>query len=650
MDVTVNPRDAAHATVDVLDVAETLMGKVLLDHGVVTQEELDRSLLVSRRTGSRLGAVLLSYGYVTPRSLYVALAAAWGADYAEVDGLQLDAEVLGRSSLEQSIREGWIPLQRENDGAILVMTSHRPTEQLVTEIELSLGEPIRLIVGSDWEISRAIQLGYRDDVVDKATLELWRTDPSASAREVLDRRQKVAGALLLLSLITCAVLWPKPSLAALSLVVSLGFLAGIAFKFVMCMTGARMEFEAVVTADEVAAIRDDELPIYTVLVPCYREAGIVAQLVTNLGALDYPSDKLEILLLLEADDIETLEAAKASNPPRTVTIVVTPDGQPKTKPKACNVGLLLAKGEYLVIYDAEDRPDADQLKRAVIGFRKARPGTVCLQAALNYFNAEENLLTRMFTLEYSFWFDYMLPGLDGKAMPIPLGGTSNHFDTQALRELGGWDPYNVTEDADLGIRVAARGKHVGVIDSTTFEEANRAYGNWIRQRSRWIKGYMQTTLVHLRHPVRLAREAGLLPALGFALLIGGTAVSFLAVIPLYLLFIASLLIPPHVMASYFPGWVLWFSLLNLLLGNGLMIWVSMMGAFRRRRYWLVLWALMNPLYWLLHSISAYKGLIQLITRPHYWEKTAHGLTHLDDTVDVGPRAAPTSAVPLGLAG
>ncbi len=167
-----------------------------------------------------------------------------------------------------------------------------------------------------------------------------------------------------------------------------------------------------------------------------------------------------------------------------------------------------------MIYDAEDRPDSDQLKRAVVGFRKARPGTVCLQAALNYFNAEENLLTRMFTLEYSFWFDYMLPGLDGKRMPIPLGGTSNHFDTEALRELGGWDPFNVTEDADLGIRVAARGKHVGVIDSTTFEEANRAYGNWIRQRSRWIKGYMQTTLVHTRHPVRLAREAGRRPGAG----------------------------------------------------------------------------------------------------------------------------------------
>jgi cellulose synthase/poly-beta-1,6-N-acetylglucosamine synthase-like glycosyltransferase len=254
---------------------------------------------------------------------------------------------------------------------------------------------------------------------------------------------------------------------------------------------------------------------------------------------------------------------------------------------------------------------------------------VCLQAALNYFNAGENALTRMFTLEYSFWFDYMLPGLDARRLPIPLGGTSNHFRTDALRELGSWDPCNVTEDADLGIRVAARGQRVGVIDSTTFEEANRAYGNWIRQRSRWIKGYLQTTLVHTRHPIKLVQQAGLLPALAFGLLIGGTAVSFLAVIPLYLVFLMSLCLPASQVGKYFPGWVLWFSITNLLLGNGLMIWVSMMGAFRRRRYSLVLWALLNPLYWLMHSLAAYKALWQLATRPHYWEKTAHGLTHED---------------------
>jgi cellulose synthase/poly-beta-1,6-N-acetylglucosamine synthase-like glycosyltransferase len=623
---------------------EASVGELLIARGLITPAQRDDALLVQTRTGSQLGSILVASGAIHPRDLHVALADAWGAEYVEASRYEPDAGLLARFDVDYLLRQGWIPLQRDEDGTIVVATAQRPTPELRDQIEIAMSEPVRIAMTSHWSVSKAIQLGYRDEVVDRATQQLWRDHPDASARTVLDRRQQTVASVALIALVVVTVFFPRTVLSALSMALAAGFLIGIAFKFVMCMAGARKEHLQVVTEEELAALRDDELPVYTVLVPCYRESEIVAQLVTNLGRLDYPADKLEILLLLEADDTETLASAVASNPDHIVTFVIIPDGQPKTKPKACNVGLMLARGEYLVIYDAEDRPDPDQLKRAVVGFRKSRPGTVCLQAALNYFNADENLLTRMFTLEYSFWFDYMLPGLDEERMPIPLGGTSNHFVTSALRDLGGWDPYNVTEDADLGIRVSARGLHVGVIDSTTFEEANRAYGNWIRQRSRWIKGYLQTTLVHTRHPVRLVREAGLLPALGFGMLIGGTALSFLAVIPLYLLFIASAVIPSSTMSHLFPGWVLWFSLTNLLLGNGLMVWVSMMGAFRRKRYSLVLWALMNPLYWLMHSIAAYKGLWQLITRPHYWEKTAHGLSHSPAAADAtGP---PTAAIQL----
>jgi cellulose synthase/poly-beta-1,6-N-acetylglucosamine synthase-like glycosyltransferase len=262
----------------------------------------------------------------------------------------------------------------------------------------------------------------------------------------------------------------------------------------------------------------------------------------------------------------------------------------------------------------------------VIAFRKGTEQLVCVQAALNYWNDEENGLTRMFTLEYSFWFDYMLPGLDALNLPIPLGGTSNHFRTDALRRLGGWDPFNVTEDADLGIRASALGYTVGVINSTTFEEANRNRNNWVRQRSRWIKGYMQTLLVHLRHPVQLVRMAGLRQTIAFALLIGGTPFTFLMTPPLIAVFLFSMLMPSRELARLFPEWVLWVSLANLLLGNAAMVYVSMMGAFKRRRYRLVPWAIVNPAYWLLHAIASYKALWQLITRPHYWEKTLHGLS------------------------
>jgi cellulose synthase/poly-beta-1,6-N-acetylglucosamine synthase-like glycosyltransferase len=262
-----------------------------------------------------------------------------------------------------------------------------------------------------------------------------------------------------------------------------------------------------------------------VLVPVFKEANIVPQLVGNLGKIDYPADKLEVLVLIEEEDHLTRDAYLGSNPPPNFHILTIPKGTPQTKPRACNVGLYFASGEYLVIFDAEDAPDPDQLKKCVVAFRRGGAKTVCVQAALNYFNADENALTRMFTLEYNYWFDYMLAGLDAADLPIPLGGTSNHFRTEALIELGGWDPYNVTEDADLGIRASAMGFRVGVVNSTTMEEANTSIPNFIRQRSRWIKGYMQTSLVHARRPLALIREVGLRRFASFALLIAGTPIA-----------------------------------------------------------------------------------------------------------------------------
>src|SRR3981081_2095520 len=212
----------------------------------------------------------------------------------------------------------------------------------------------------------------------------------------------------------------------------------------------------------------------------------------TLAALDYPAEKLEVLVLLEADDEETIAAARAARPPATVRLIVVPDAEPRTKPKACNVGLFLARGDLLVIYDAEDRPEPDQLRKAVAAFEEAGEKTVCVQARLRYWNVRTNLLTRMFGLEYGYWFGAMLPGLDRLRLPIPLGGTSHHFPVDAPRRLGGWDPHNVTEDADLGLRAAVEGYRVGVIDSDTDEEACAHVRPWLRHRSARARGKTQT--------------------------------------------------------------------------------------------------------------------------------------------------------------
>ena len=602
------------------------LGTSLIQRGLIGEAELRWALGVQQRTGSRLGSILIASGLVRRLDVYRVLSDMWQCPFVDLTTEPIDLSLVAEMDPRRLTSELWMPIRRLPDGSMIVATAEPPSPERATALANAVGAPVRLVATTDWDIRKCVSRCFADQILDEAVLGLWQRDEAHSARKVLNNAQRVFFIAFLVVVAEGFLLAPIGTAVVISGAVGLGFLVSVFFKFAICMFGSRYEYAESVTRDEVAALRDDELPLYTILVPAYREANVVGALIANLTKLDYPPEKVEILLLLEAEDQETRAAAVAARPPDNVTIVTVPPGQPQTKPKACNVGLFLARGEFLVIYDAEDRPEPAQLKAAIVAFRRADEKQVCVQAALNYFNAEENALTRMFTLEYSFWFDYMLPGLEALELPIPLGGTSNHFRTDALRRLGGWDPFNVTEDADLGIRSAALGESVGVISSTTFEEANSEYPSFVRQRSRWIKGYLQTTLVHLRHPIELVRRTGWSKAFGFALLVGGTPLSFLCVPPLYVLFAVTMIIGPKQIAPFFPGWVLWVSVACLIVGNAMMIYVSMMGVFKRKRYGLVLWALLNPLYWLLHSLAAYKALWQLIVKPHYWEKTEHGLT------------------------
>ena len=257
-----------------------------------------------------------------------------------------------------------------------------------------------------------------------------------------------------------------------------------------------------------------------------------------------------------------------------------------------------------------------------------RPEIGCIQARLNYYNTDENFLARMFTLEYSQWFDFLLPGLDVLGIPIPLGGTSNHFKLDVLRRLGAWDPYNVTEDADLGVRMNAQGWRVGVVNSTTFEEANTHLGNWIRQRSRWLKGYLQTYLVHMRRPLALYRSLGHVGFWGLQFFVGGPPLVALINPLLWIVFLTWLFARDSLAPELFPPVVLYVSIFNLLFGNMMLMYFGVLAAFKRSYFHLVPYGLLLPVYWALQSVAAYKGLWQLMTAPHYWEKTVHGLSEI----------------------
>jgi len=603
------------------------IGELLVQKGLITSADLTKALELQQRTGERLGRILISLSLIKRYQLYQVLAEQWNLPFADLIQDPPDAELVRKFDADVLVNRRFMPMSQDALG-VSVASAEQPNDSLTELIQETLGGiAVRYFVTTEWDIDHAISVVFRDELVARATLGLYYRSPQECAYTVMTRPQFIIFGAAMVLLLWGLVMATTTTLLAINLIINVGFLISIVFKFIAAMAGAQYERSEAVSDEEVAALTDDELPFYTILVPVYKEANIVGLLMRNLRALDYPSSKLEILLLMEEDDEETLTAARAAHPPETVTFVIVPRGLPKTKPRACNLGLFFSKGEYLVIYDAEDRPDPDQLKKAVVAFRKNPPTMIYVQAALNYFNVYENYLTRMFTLEYSYWFDYMLPGLDRLKLPIPLGGTSNHFRTEALRHLGGWDPFNVTEDADLGIRASAEGYTVGVINSTTYEEANNERVNWIRQRSRWIKGYMQTTLVHTRDPIGLVRRIGLKNTLAFLMLIGGTPLTFLCTLPMWGLYLFWLVTRTHALDALFPPALVLIGFFNLLIGNSLMIYINMLAVFKRRYYGLIPYALTNPFYWLfMHSVSSYKALYQLFTKPFFWEKTNHGIS------------------------
>ena len=457
-------------------------------------------------------------------------------------------------------------------------------------------------------------------------LALSRLRPDLSAVTPFWRSQIIAGAIGL-ALFLLLGLWQP--LAAGRLFVGLATMFYVlitSYKLLLIYGSVRYDSEIRITPEALARMEETSLPVYSILVPLFHESESVGALVRSLCRLDYPRDKLDIQLLLEEDDAQTRAAVAAIDLPPEFRCTVVPPSQPRTKPKACNIGLAFARGEFLVIYDAEDQPEPDQLKKAVAGFRQCGPEVVCLQSKLNFYNPRQNLLTRFFSAEYSAWFDLSLPGLSSLHAVIPLGGTSNHFRTAPLRELHGWDAYNVAEDCDLGIRICRFGWKTRMLDTTTWEEACSEPGFWIRQRTRWFKGYMQARFVHTRRPVTLVRELGFRNSFHFLMLIGGMLACLLAN-PVFWTFTAFWFVRRlQMLDTLFPPPVFLMGAFCLFLGNFAFVYAGALGCYRRRYFDLVKFALLMPPYWLFMSLAAWRAAGQLITNPFHWEKTRHGLT------------------------
>jgi cellulose synthase/poly-beta-1,6-N-acetylglucosamine synthase-like glycosyltransferase len=608
-----------------LSASDQALGDLLVGRRVLTLPQHDEAVRLAERWNVRLGDAILSRNWVQPADYYRAIATYFELPFVDLMHEPPDIALLDASEAEVYAQSLTIPWARR-DGRTVVATAE-PGPETVLFARRRWGAAVELVVASKFDVIWAVQTAFAESLSHEAVFDLAERDPQMSAQQVFTPGQVVVCYVILTAILLGLAMSPIATLIALNVAMSAFYLANFLFKGVLISVGAGRAVERDYAIEIAArALREEDLPIFTVLVPMFREPEMLPHLAQALRDLDYPLGKLDIKIVLEAEDHETIEVARTLGLEGVFEVIRVPPSLPQTKPKACNFALRFARGEFLVVYDAEDRPEPDQLRKVVAAFQRLPADIACLQCRLNYYNAAENWLSRMFTLDYSLWFDHMLPGLERLRIPIPLGGTSNHFRIEILRELHAWDPFNVTEDADLGIRLTQKGYRVAVVDSTTYEEATCHAGNWIRQRSRWVKGYMQTFLVHTRRPLHLIRTTGLLGFIGFAVFIGGTVLSGLLNPVFWAIYLLWLILLTTGFDPIFPQILLFLSLFNLLAGNGAFMYLSMLAPIRRGWLDLIPYSLTAFGYWVLMSIAAYRALWQLLRNPFYWEKTQHGMS------------------------
>ncbi|MCL4768370.1 MAG: glycosyltransferase [Hyphomicrobiaceae bacterium] len=564
--------------------------------------------LLDRNTLRQAIATAESWG-VAPHE--VLLARGWISERAYVEELagHLGVSVLGRAPAETG------------QGAILLDGTAGTPGQIARRVALGEGAGEAILLACSADLQQQEPAERKDWRQRRAIAGLLRLSPALSAGTPTWSWQLLTAAVLAGLAAGAAATAPDVAYDVLVVLLTIAFLPVILLRLVVVALGLAQQHEP----RSANRIPDADLPVYSVLIPMFRESQVLPDLVTAISALDYPTAKLDVLLVLESVDAETRRVAASLELPGFMRVIEVPDSQPRTKPKALNYALQFARGDYVVVYDAEDVPEPDQLRRAIAGFCDSRADTICLQGRLNVHNVRDGWLARHFALEYTVLFDVTLPGLARLGLPIPLGGTSNHLPRAVLDRWIGWDPFNVTEDADLGIRLARTCGRVEMLDSTTWEEAPVRFQVWLRQRTRWLKGWMQTYLVHTRQPRRLLRDLGPVAFAGFHLYSGGLLLSAL-VFPVFFgmavleLIGGDWLTPPDLL----PGRVLWtLAAFNIAAAYAASVLAAVVAVRRRGRAWLALGAPFAPVYWLLISVAAYRALFHLATAPHLWEKTEH---------------------------
>jgi cellulose synthase/poly-beta-1,6-N-acetylglucosamine synthase-like glycosyltransferase len=582
-----------------------------------------------------LGAdrVLICNGAILEDAYASALARSLGATFNPLDELARAACPLPDARLLDGIAAGLLPFDIGGRRVLMVTLRGLAARNIASLLRARPLLARKLHITTDQHLKRFVMRVAPRELGHKAAEELKTSRAEMSAAVPTSRLPLAVAAA---TTVAAGMVAPEAVMTAFELALSFVFLAWAGLRLLGALT---REIEPPPSR----RMPDDKLPVYTIIIALYREASCVPHLVRALNALDYPPEKLDVKFAIEPDDDETLAALRRLCLPPRYEIIIAPAVGPRTKPKALNAALPFARGSFVVVYDAEDRPDPDQLRKALAAFLRHDGKLACVQARLSIDNTRDSWLTRMCTAEYAGLFDVLLPGLAYWKMPLPLGGTSNHFDASVLRRIGAWDPYNVTEDADLGMRLARCGYTTSVISSTTQEEAPARFPAWLRQRTRWFKGWMQTYIVHMRQPRRLYRDLGVRGSVAFHLVIGGTVLAAL-VHPFFLIELVCRLWLGS--ASVLFAWLPASSILAGYAASGLLALIGL----TRRRLLRSSWILLTmPAHWMLLSLAAWRALYQLARDPYRWEKTEHGLaktSRLAEAATAAPTITATAACPI----
>ncbi len=575
--------------------------------------------LKAEQHGTSLEDELLHSGLVTEKAYYGAMARFLRLPFVDridpdsvLDILNLDTQF--QRPLQVSINYQYRPRQTAMVPEAATLADRAASLEVMPQLRQNL------VVTTPSAIREAVWKAGAQRRVRHTVTALFDRTPDFSARTVMTGRQGFYAGLALAVLLSALVVAPFETLYILHVTLSLTFFASLLLRFAPIGLGSNAQIE------RYRQEPSGPLPRYTVMVALYHEAEVAAQLIESLRRIEWPRSLLDIKLVCEADDRETIDALRALRLEPHFEIVEVPDFGPRTKPKALTYALAAARGEFVAVYDAEDRPHPQQLREAYRHFRNVPKRIACLQAPLIISNARDSWISANFSMEYCALFRRLLPMLASLRLPLPLGGTSNHFRTEVLREVGGWDPFNVTEDADLGMRLYRLGYRSETLMRHTFEDAPVTAKVWIGQRSRWFKGWLQTWLVLMRAPQRLVREMGLGAFLIFQLMIGGMLMSSL-LHPLIFLFIgmgiAAMLQAPTSELPLDAAVLFGIDLTNILGSYALFLALGMSTMtttektrIGRRWRWL-------PIYWLMISGAAWRAVYELRFKPFYWNKTPH---------------------------